>query len=63
MNIILTDTKPKYIQIFNYISMLINKNILKPNDKLPSKRNLAFELNISLNTIIQAPQTLKNFII
>ena len=54
MNIILTDTKPKYIQIFNYISMLINKNILKPNDKLPSKRNLALELNLSLNTIIQA---------
>ena len=33
---------------------MINSNKLKANEKLPSKRALALDLNVSLNTVINA---------
>lgn len=54
MNIILDNNKAKYIAIFESIKNLINTNELKSNEKLPSKRALASDLNVSLNTIINA---------
>ena len=54
MDIILNDKKPKYLQIFNSIKEMINSNKLKANEKLPSKRALALDLNVSLNTVINA---------
>lgn len=54
MDIILNNDKPKYIQIFEQISKLINLGQLKSNTKLPSKRSLAIDLNVSLNTIVNA---------
>ena len=54
MDIILNDKKPKYLQIFDNIKEMINSNKLKANEKLPSKRALALDLNVSLNTVINA---------
>ncbi len=54
LEIILNDTKPKYIQIFEQLTQMINTGILKSGQQLPSKRNLAISLNVSLNTIVNA---------
>lgn len=45
---------PIYEQIKEQIIMLINTGVYKPNDKLPSIRNLSQELNINVNTIKRA---------
>lgn len=58
MDIILKGEKPKYIELYEEITKLINDGILKPGYKLPSKRNLAIDLNLSLNTIINAYELL-----
>ena len=42
---------PLYIQISNYIKEEILTGRIKPNEKLPSKRNLARYLELSINTI------------
>ena len=54
MDIIFKNEKAKYIEIYEQIADMINSNHLKPNEKLPSKRDLALSLNVSLNTIINA---------
>lgn len=48
------DKGPKYLSLYNYIKDNIINNNLKPNEKLPSKRELSNELNLSINTIMQA---------
>lgn len=45
---------PIYEQIKEQIIMLINTNVYKPNDRLPSIRGLSNELNINVNTIKRA---------
>ncbi len=42
---------PLYIQLSNYIKDEILAGRIRPNEKLPSKRNLAKYLELSLNTI------------
>ena len=54
MEIILSGKKSKYIELYEKISNLINSGELKSNEKLPSKRDLAINLNVSLNTVINA---------
>lgn len=54
LNIILNNNLPFYIQIYNYIKENIINNIFKENEKLPSKRKLSLDLNVSVNTIINA---------
>lgn len=54
MEIVLNDAKAKYIQIYEQIAHMINQGILKSEERLPSKRELAFSLNVSLNTVINA---------
>jgi len=54
MEIILDDNKKKYIDLYEKIVEQINNNELKPNEKLPSKRDLAIDLNVSINTVINA---------
>ena len=54
MEIILSGKKSKYIELYEKISDLINSGELKSNEKLPSKRDLAINLNVSLNTVINA---------
>jgi len=48
------DKRPIYEQIIEQIQKLIVTEILKPDDKLPSVRNLAMEISINPNTIQRA---------
>lgn len=54
MDINLKTNNYKYISIYEEIVERINTGILKPNEKLLSKRDMAINLNVSLNTIINA---------
>ncbi len=54
MDIILDNGKPKYLQIYEQIAQMINEGILKGDEKLPSKRILSLNLNVSINTILNA---------
>lgn len=54
MEIIFKNTKAKYIEIYEQIAHMINQGILKSEERLPPKRELAFSLNVSLNTVINA---------
>ena len=48
------DRRPLYEQIVDKFSDMILKGVLKPDEKLPSVRNLAMELSINPNTIQRA---------
>lgn len=48
------DRRPIYEQIVDKISELILNGVLKPDEKMPSVRNLAMELSINPNTIQRA---------
>jgi GntR family transcriptional regulator / MocR family aminotransferase len=50
--------KPMYIQLANYIKQEILSGRIKPQEKLPSKRNLSNYLGLSLNTIQSAYEQL-----
>jgi GntR family transcriptional regulator len=47
-------TKPIYVQIMDEVRRLIAIGDLKPNDLLPSVRQLAADLRLNHNTIAQA---------
>ncbi len=51
--------QPIYEQIINNIKELSLKNILKPNDKLPSVRKMASLLSVNPNTVSKAYQELE----
>ena len=55
----LNDKEPVYIQIKNYIDIMINKGLIPNNSKLPSTRELSQFLNVSRNSIISAYEELK----
>ncbi len=48
------DATPIYEQIVQRFKNLIVKGVLKPDEKMPSVRNLAMELSINPNTIQKA---------
>ncbi|MBM7602704.1 GntR family transcriptional regulator/MocR family aminotransferase [Metabacillus crassostreae] len=52
------NSKPMYIQLANHIKQEILCGRIKPNEKLPSKRNLANHLGLSINTIQSAYEQL-----
>lgn len=45
---------PLYVQIFEQVSYKIRSGILKSGTKLPSQRELAAQLGVSINTIVNA---------
>lgn len=49
-----------YEQIRSQIEKFVASGILKPNDKLPSVRNLASDLGINPNTVMKAYQELES---
>ena len=49
-----TDSTPIYEQIVNKYKNLIVRNVLTPEEKMPSVRTLAMELSINPNTIQKA---------
>ena len=54
------DRRPLYEQIVDKFSDMILKGVLKPDEKLPSVRNLAMELSINPNTIQRAYMELEH---
>jgi len=48
------DTRPIYEQVVDRFRMLILRGIIKPDEKMPSVRNLAVDLSINPNTIQRA---------
>lgn len=51
--------KSIYEQIRDQIMRFIGLGIIAPNDKMPSVRQLAYELNINPNTVAKAYQELE----
>ncbi len=58
-NIDFRNPKPIYEQLVDSIEKLAIKGILKPDEQLPSIRQLAMELSINPNTIQRAYTTLE----
>lgn len=58
-NINIMSDQPIYEQIIKNIKELSLKKILKPNDKLPSVRNMASMLSVNPNTVSKAYQELE----
>lgn len=52
-------TKPIYVQIMDEVRRLIAIGDLKPQDMLPSVRQLAADLRLNHNTIVQAYRELE----
>ena len=52
---------PVYYQVFMRIKELIEQNILKPGDKLPSSRQLAQNLEVNRTTIYRAYEELWSY--
>lgn len=50
----MTDKRPLYEQVTGKVKELIIRNILPPDEQLPSVRALAIELSINPNTIQRA---------
>lgn len=50
----MSDKRPLYEQIVDRFKDLIEKDVLKPNEQMPSVRSLSMELSINPNTIQRA---------
>ncbi|MDE7333127.1 MAG: GntR family transcriptional regulator [Lachnospiraceae bacterium] len=48
------DTRPIYEQVVEKFKVMILREVLHPDDKIPSVRNLAVDLSINPNTIQRA---------
>ena len=48
------DTRPIYEQVVERFKTLILKNVMQPDEQMPSVRSLAMELSINPNTIQKA---------
>ena len=51
--------KPIYVQVMDEVRRLVAVGALKPHDMLPSVRQLAAELRLNHNTIVQAYRELE----
>jgi GntR family transcriptional regulator / MocR family aminotransferase len=60
LQILLTESKTKYIQIYEQIRQAILEKKLLPHTKLPAKRRLAEQLNISITTVQIAYEQLQS---
>mgnify|MGYP001283852990 CR=1 FL=1 len=49
-----TDATPRYIAIADSMARDIDSRLLKPGDKLPPQRNLAYDLGVTIGTISRA---------
>ncbi|MDQ0858834.1 DNA-binding GntR family transcriptional regulator [Bacillus sp. V2I10] len=60
LQILLTDDKTKYMQIYEQIRQAILEKTLLAHSKLPAKRRLAEQLNISIMTVQMAYEQLQS---
>lgn len=58
ITITFSNKKPKYIDIYEQLKEMIIKQILTANEKLPSKRDLSSNLNVSIHTVKEAYEQL-----
>jgi len=58
ISIIFSQKQPKYLDIYEQLKTMIVNQTLTANEKLPSKRNLAAHLNVSIHTIKEAYEQL-----
>ncbi|WP_332646596.1 MocR-like pyridoxine biosynthesis transcription factor PdxR [Lysinibacillus sp. 54212] len=58
IQIVFTSNVPKYIEIYKQMKQLILKQHLKTHTKIPTKRQLAQQLNISIHTVQTAYEQL-----
>lgn len=49
-----------YLQIYNKISSDISNGLIKKNEHLPSKRNMAIDLGVSISSVLKAYELLSN---
>lgn len=54
MNFEIDNKSPIYLQIIKYIKRKIVIGELNPGDTIPSRREMALELNVNLNTVQKA---------
>lgn len=59
-NLKLNDNEPIYIQLKNYISDMISKELIPDNSKLPSTRELSQLLQVSRNSVVLTYEELKS---
>lgn len=59
MNLNFNNNSPIYTQLTKYIKELIVSGTLKPNEKLPSVRELALQLKINPNTVQKSLEKLE----
>lgn len=59
MNFKFTNDSPIYTQITNYLKLYIVSGKLKPNEKLPSVRELAMQIKINPNTVQKSLEKLE----
>ena len=59
MNLNFNNNTPIYTQLTNHIKELIVSKTLKPNEKLPSVRELAMQLKINPNTVQKSLEKLE----
>ncbi len=58
LDVVLQDSKPYYVQVYDYLNKLILSNTLKPGDKLPSEKELEKSFSVSKITVRRAIQEL-----
>lgn len=58
LQFIFTQDKAKYIVIYEQLKEKIIQQVVSPNEKLPSKRKLAEQLNVSIHTVKEAYEQL-----
>ncbi|MCD8355445.1 MAG: GntR family transcriptional regulator [Clostridia bacterium] len=56
----LHDPRPMYEQVVDQLEMLIARNVLQADEKLPSVRQMAMELSLNPNTVQKAYSELLN---
>ena len=54
------DNEPIYLQIAGYVSEQILRRLWPPDDKIPSVRELAGELQVNPNTVMRTYEFLQN---
>lgn len=58
LQILLTNNTPKYMQIYNQLKQMILQQQIEAHSKMPPKRQLAHQLNISIHTVQTAYEQL-----
>lgn len=59
-NLVFTDQKPKYIQLYGHIKKLMDMGYVEDGEKLPTMREMSSFLHVNKSTVISAYEKLKS---